>query len=498
MTYLLATVLILYLVALLALSLYANRRVQDEEDYLVAGRRLPLWLAWGTLLATWFGAATVLGAAEAARVEGLRGTILDPFASGVALVLAGLFFARPLWEMRLLTLADFYGRKFGPRAEVLASIIMIPGYFGWIAAQFIALAGIQETFFGIPPSIGIFIACGVVLTYTMIGGMWSVTLTDTLQIVVVLITLLILAVATLNQLGGGIFGGCERLFEETPSDMLTLLPVAGTAAWVAWTATWANGALGNIPGQDLMQRVFAAQDATTARRACIIAGAVYIGFGLLPVMLGLASRILLPEDQDGDILAVLASQFLTPVLSVVFVVSLVSIIISTCTSAVLSPAAVLGHNLLGRMRVFHKRGLLVDRLSVLLVATAGVATAFSGKTILELLELSLSITFVSLFVPLVMGLYGRQTKRELPALLAMAFGFVVWLPREFFEIAVLPMPDDAAGSYPDFVFESMKDRQWPAPMCSVVFGCVLLPSAISGVIASLLGYSLGQKLTVRD
>ena len=96
MTYLLATVLILYLVALLALSLYANRRVQDEEDYLVAGRRLPLWLAWGTLLATWFGAATVLGAAEAARVEGLRGTILDPFASGVALVLAGLFFARPL------------------------------------------------------------------------------------------------------------------------------------------------------------------------------------------------------------------------------------------------------------------------------------------------------------------------------------------------------------------------------------------------------------------
>jgi len=91
LTALLGTVLGLYLLGILALSLYASRRVRNEEDYIVAGRRLPLGLAWGTLLATWFGAA------EAARLEGVRGTILDPFASGGALIIAGLFFARPLW-----------------------------------------------------------------------------------------------------------------------------------------------------------------------------------------------------------------------------------------------------------------------------------------------------------------------------------------------------------------------------------------------------------------
>ncbi len=89
MTSLLAAVLGVYLLGIFGLSIYAGRRVKNEEDYIVAGRRLPLALAWGTLLATWFGAATVLGAAEAARLEGVRGTTLDPWASGGALIVAG-------------------------------------------------------------------------------------------------------------------------------------------------------------------------------------------------------------------------------------------------------------------------------------------------------------------------------------------------------------------------------------------------------------------------
>jgi len=130
---------------------------------------LPLALAWATLLATWFGAATILGAAEAARFEGVRGTILDPFASGGAFIVAGLFFARPLWERRLLTIADFYGRVFGTRSELVASVILVPGYFGWIAAQYLALAGIQTTFFGVDPTVDILVAALLIVAYAMIG-----------------------------------------------------------------------------------------------------------------------------------------------------------------------------------------------------------------------------------------------------------------------------------------------------------------------------------------
>ncbi len=498
MTALLATVIGLYLVGIFAVSIYAGRRVKTEEDYIVAGRRLPLALAWGTLLATWFGAATVLGAAEAARFEGVRGTILDPWASGGALIVAGLFFARPLWEMRLLTIADFYGRAFGPKSELVASIILVPGYFGWIAAQYLALAGIQATFFGIDTVSGIVIAAGVVVAYTLIGGMWSVTLTDALQMGVVLVTLLILAAATFAQLGGGaVAAGIGRLFSETPRSALTLWPEAGAAAAIVWLGTWGSGLFGNIPGQDLMQRVFASRDARTASRACILAGVIYIAFGLIPVGLGLASRILLPGDETGDVLGILASQYLRPALTIVFVVSLISIIVSTATSAVLSPATILGHNLLGRLRPFRRRQLFVDRLSVVLITLASVATAFSGRTILELLELSLSIALVSLFVPLVAGLFGRPSG-ERAALLAMGFGTLVWLARETMEGLFLAQPEagpHAELSYAEFVTAVLPAEAVGALVAGLAYAFALLPSAVSGTVASVAGYTIGRLVT---
>jgi Na+/proline symporter len=314
---------------------------------------------------------------------------------------------------------------------------------------------------------------------------------------VVLVTLVILAAATLAQLGGGaIAGGVARLFAETPPSALTLWPEAGAAAAVVWLGTWGSGLLGNIPGQDLMQRVFASRDARTAARACILAGLIYIAFGIIPVGLGLASRILLPGDEIGDVLGILASQYLAPALTIVFVVSLTSIIVSTATSAVLSPATILGHNLLGRLRPFRRRKLFADRLSVVLITLASVATAFSGRTILELLELSLSIGLVSLFVPLVAGLYGRA-RGERAALLAMCAGTAVWLARELMEGLVLAQPDTgpaASLGFPEYVASTLPAEDVGAVIAALAYGFAVLPSAISGTLASVAGYALGRLL----
>ncbi|MDA1016537.1 MAG: sodium:solute symporter family protein [Planctomycetota bacterium] len=486
----LAVILALYLLGLLALSVFASRRISNEEDYVVAGRKLPLWLAWGTLLATWFGAATMLGAAEAARSAGVRATVLDPFASGIALIIAGVCFARPLWDMKLLTMGDFYGRVYGKRAELLASCVLVPGYFGWIGAQFVALGGLQETFFDIPADWGILIGAVFILVYTLFGGMWSVTLTDTLQLAVLLVGVVVLGHSVFSHLGdGAAVDGIGVVFRQTEPEFLTLLPEAGLVASLAWTATLCSGFFGNVPGQDLMQRVFSCRDAPTAQRACVLAGVVYLTFGLIPVGIGLASRILVPDDADGAILGILARQFLTPTLTAVFVVSLVSIIISTATSAVLAPATILGHNLLGRLPVFTTRKLLIERLAVVITVTGGVVMAFSGDTILGLLETSLATVLVGLFVPLVMGLYGKP-RGEISGLLSIACGAVAWLGRELLEGLWLPMDASAAESgvrYPDFVA-----AEFPGVVGQALFAIVVFPSAIVGVVASFVGYFGGQ------
>jgi solute:Na+ symporter, SSS family len=454
----------LYAVVMIGLGLFARTKVQTEEDYLVAGRRLPLWLAWGTLLATWFGAATVLGSSEAARDEGMRGTILDPFASGVALIVAGLFFAKPLWEMKLLTTGDLFARAFGRRTELVSSAVQAAGYLPWIAAQYVALGTVLHHYFGLPTEAGYVLAALFVMGLTMTGGMWSVTLTDTLQIVLVLVSLMVLSWVMFSHFGDGSpREGLQHAWETTPPEHRTLLPELGMVASLAWAATWFNGVGGNIPGQDLMQRVFASRDSQTAARACLLAGGVYLLFGMMPVMLGLGSRILLPDHGAQGILLALADALLSTPLTCLFVVALVSIIVSTCTSALLSPSALLAHNLLGRIPGVRSRKLLVDRGAVLAVTGLSLPLAFVGKNVLELLEMAFEVGLVGLLVPFVMGIYGKP-RGEWAGLLSILLGLTVWLGH----YGLI-----AWGTHP------------------IIDG---FPPEFSGTGASVIGYALGQRL----
>jgi Na+/proline symporter len=422
----LGLLLIAYTVGMYALSFWARGKIRTAEDYVVAGRRLPFSLAWATLLATWFGAGTLLTAADEVREGGLQRAALDPFGAGLCLILAGLLFAAPLWRMGLLTISDFFRRRFGPRAELLSACVMVPSYFGWIAAQFVALAGVLELLFGIDLVFGIALVAVVGTGYTLLGGMWSVTLTDAVQMSFVVLGLLVLGFEALTALGGrgGIAAGWERLLAETPPEMLAVVP---SDDLVAWLAVLAVGALGNLPGQDLMQRVFAARSSGVARAACLAAGAAYLVIGLVPLLLALSSRLLFPGDAGRAILPALAHLFLSPATAALFLLAIVSAVLSTIDSALLSPATVLAQNVVAPAlgRDAHP-GLALHRAAVVAVALASLVLAYLGEGAYSLLEASYELTLVGLFVPLALGLW-RPPHREAPALAAMAAGVGVWL-----------------------------------------------------------------------
>lgn len=491
--WLLGGALAVYLVVLTVLSVVATKKVSTEEDYLVAGRNLPLFLCWGTLIATWFGAASMTAASESAREEGLLGVILDPFACAVTLVYAGLMFAGPMWRMKLLTTSDFFRRTYGSTAELVGACIQVPAYFGWIALQYKAIGGMLAVYFGVPVEWGIVIACGVTLAYTMIGGMWSVTLTDTLQISFAFLGLLILAYTAYSQFGGGsAFAGVDRLLTETDPQYLTLIPPAAAAAILATTGAWATGIFGNIPGQDLQQRIFSARDAKTASRACILAGILYFCFGMIPVSLGLISQHVAAEA-DGDILQIMAGKYLTPALAVIFVVSFTSVVVSTATSAVLAPATILSHNLLGRFSYFRGRGLVLDRLCVFLISMGGLSLAFSGQSKMELLDLALSMQLVALYIPLHMGLYGRPRSQWcalIPMILGISCFMARWLPENVF----LVQPVNFQGEYGDYIASLIASPAWKG----VLRDLFMMPDSLYGLGASLIGYLLAQAIFSRQ
>ena len=180
--------------------------MKNEEDYIVAGRRLPLSLATATLLATWFGAGILLTATDEICAEGLR--------------------------------------------------ITVPGYIGWIAVQLVALAGIVELFFEIQVSAGIPMVAFIAMLYTLIGGMWSVTITDAIQMALVIPGIFLLGQAVLAGSGGGsLVDGVRQISQAVDPEHLILIPRDTMREFVGWVSVLAVSAIGNLPGQDLFQRV---------------------------------------------------------------------------------------------------------------------------------------------------------------------------------------------------------------------------------------------------
>lgn len=490
--FLLGVALGIYAIVLLALSLVATRQVKTEEDFLVAGRRLPLFLAWGSLIATWFGAATMTGAARAARESGLVGVAVDPIACSATLILAGVCFAAPLWRMKLLTTADFFRRCYGTRAELVACSLQVPSYFGWIAAQYLALGEVLQVYFGMDLATGILCACAFTLIYTLVGGMWSVSLTDTVQIVVAFLGLLILGYNVFAVVGGGsMTTGIDRFLVETDPEFFRWIPTASVGAILSWSAAWAAGLFGNIPGQDLQQRIFAAKDAWTARWACILAGVLYFAFGMIPVSMGLLSRITDPTADSAGILQILAGKYLSPTLAIVFVISFVSIVVSTACSAVLAPSTLVGHNLLGRFQLLKGRHLLLERLCVVAVSLCGLIMTAMDKSILELVQLALSIQLVALFVPMVAGLYGRP-RSEYSAIFAQILGFAAFLVRFLAEEWWYRVPDELRAQGVTLIQHAM--NQSSPEWAGVVKDLLTVPPALYGLAASITGYFLAQRI----
>jgi Na+/proline symporter len=234
-----------YFLVTIGIGLWAAQRVKSSRDYLIAGRSLPLYMNMATVFATWFGAETVLSVSATFAKDGLGGIVADPFGSSFCLFFVALFFARAFYRMDLLTIGDFYHKRYSKPIEVVTSIAITASYLGWTSAQLTALGLVISVLSGgaIGLNGGILIGAIIVLGYTIWGGMWSVALTDLFQTVVILIGLTAVAV-----LVGDMAGGASKVVSAAiDAGKFEFWPKGGTKEWLAFAAAWATLAIGSIP-----------------------------------------------------------------------------------------------------------------------------------------------------------------------------------------------------------------------------------------------------------
>lgn len=414
----------LYLVVLLVFGLLASRKVKDITDFILAGRRLPLSLCTFTLFATWFGAGTCIGAAGAAYEKGLLGVIADPFGAGLCLLLAGFFYMRVLRRMRLLTLPDLFRSRFGPRAEIVASLSILPAYMGWVGAQFVGFGYILHTLTGIDTQIAIFIGAAVVLTYTVAGGMWAVTITDFIQGVILIAGLLLLLPLVFQDAGGW-----SGLRSQIPEGTFSMLPQNSWKDWMWYIEAWLVIGIGSIPTPDLFQRGLSARNEWVAQWSAYLAGAMYFTVGMVPVALGILGAVVMPDIADPEfILPALGLKYLHPLAMAVFVGALFSALMSSADSGLLAPASVFGQNILKNLKggISQKRLLWSVRWAVVGTGLLALMTALYFQAVYDLMVNSWAVLMVSLFVPLTAALYWKKAN-EPAAVASMLVGMTSWI-----------------------------------------------------------------------
>jgi len=424
----------IYLVVMLSIGVYASKRASTSaSDFIVAGRRMPIWICSATIVATWFGGGTMMGAAGASYESGLLGVIADPFGGALCLFLVGFFFVRIFRRLRLLTFIDFFENRYGKTASTIAAVGSISSNVGWTGALLVAFGFVFQTLTGVPLEIGIIGGAIVVFIYTVAGGMWAVALTDFVQMVIIALGLVSLLIVVLIDVGGW-----GNIGPHLPEDTFRMTPKEGNAAtWLNYFRAWLIFGLADVSAQTLMQRAFSARDEQTAQNSFYLAGFGHLSLGLIPVTLGIIASVTMPGLTDPEtVIPQMAQAHLHPAAIAIFVGALLAAIMSSADSALLAAASVFSTNILPLFKpeVSDRHRLLATRIAIPVFGSIAVYVALRVQVVYNLILDANSVILVCVTVPFIVGVWWPQANRS-GALASMAMGFLIWF------VAIIYVPE---------------------------------------------------------
>ncbi len=436
---------ILYLVISIGIGMYAATKVKNTEDYVAAGRSLPMFMVIAMVFATWFGAETVLGIPATFLDENLGGTISDPFGASLALILFGLFFARKLYKMNLLTLGDFFRKRYNRPVEIVISLAIALSYLGWVSAQVTALGLVFNVLSdnAISQPEGILIGAAVVLLYTLYGGMWSVALTTFVQM-----TVIVLGLLWISKMVGDmpeVNGIAPVVSHAAAAGKFQFWPDASWAAVITFIAGLLTMGFGSVPQQDVFQRANSSRNETVAVWGTVIGGTLYFLFAAVPIYLTYSATLVDPA-MTSELLAKDAQLVLPSFVKahlplyaqIIFYGALLSVIMSTASGTLLAPSVTISENIIKEFMPHHrmsqKKLLWITRGVVLgfsiLVVAYSLWALDTETSIHQMVENAYKITLACAFVPLVAGLYWKRATNT-GAGLSIVLGLGVWIAMEF-------------------------------------------------------------------
>src|SRR5690625_4394052 len=278
-------VVLAYLVAMIGFGVWGMRRARSQEDYLVAGRRLGPIMYTGTLAAVVLGGASTVGGVGLGYEFGLSGMWLV-FCIGLGIIALSLLFAPKIQRLEIYTVSQMLELRYGRGSRAVSGIIMSAYGLMIATTSTVAYGSIFHALLGIDRIPAILLGGSVVILYSMLGGMWSITLTDFVQFVIQTIGMfLILLPVVLVQAGG-----LPQIGETLGPDAFAPAPIGGSPILTYFLIY----TLGLLIGQDIWQRVFTARSPGVARWAGLSTGVYCLLYAVAGALIGTAAQVLVP------------------------------------------------------------------------------------------------------------------------------------------------------------------------------------------------------------
>ncbi len=440
-------ILILYLAVIMGIGYYASRLIKNSDDFLLAGRRLGLFAAAATLAATHFGGGYVMGVGEDGFSVGLSG-LTYAVGTGLGLIALGLVAAKPLRKLGLYTITDYLELRYQSKVvRVLGALLSLVAIVGIVAAQVGATSG-ALAIIDVDATTGAIIATILFVAYTAFAGMWGVTMTDALQIIIIFIGLPISALLGMQAVGGweGMQQAVAGMDLEVSTEAYFSLTGIGVPAMIGIVTPVI---MYDLIGQDFYQRLFSAKDSTTSRNAAVLAGVVLVAFGVFPALSGMAARAKFGDIDPTSAIPQLVTEVLPLGIGTLVVAAIIAAVMSTADSLLIAGTSHLTNDFYRHIfnpgkKMQSKQMLYISRVGTIVLGILALGMHLAIPGIISLLIFSYTMYASGVFIPVVAGIFWKRGNAQ-GAIAGIIAGGVVGLLGELGFIDFGAVPSIGAG-----------------------------------------------------
>ncbi|WP_405567255.1 sodium:solute symporter [Streptomyces phaeochromogenes] len=419
------TVIVVYLVGMLAVGWWGMRRAKSKSEFLVAGRRLGPTMYSGTMAAIVLGGASTIGGVGLGYQYGLSGAWMV-FSIGLGLLALSVFFSARIARLKVYTVSEMLDLRYGGRAGVISGVVMWAYTLMLAVTSTIAYATIFDVLFDMNRTVAIILGGSIVVAYSTLGGMWSITLTDMVQFVVktIGVLLLLLPIAVVKA------GGFSEMKAQLPTEYFDPLGIGGETIFT-YVLIYTFGML---IGQDIWQRVFTAGSDRTAKWGGTVAGTYCLVYALAGAVIGTAAKVLYPKlDSADDAFATIVKDELPMGVRGLVLAAALAAVMSTSSGALIACATVANNDIWSRLRGAvttdsdatasdeERDEVRGNRAFILIMGVAVICTAIALNNVVEALTVAYNLLVGGLLVPILGGLLWKRGTAQ-GALAAVAVG----------------------------------------------------------------------------